>query len=241
MFIDKAVVFLAVLLLFPLGSFSQTNAVARGQYSALGQDASWTDSWTLSLDSKGNYEVTTAVGKKPQEGSLGQTVQQTFGFDRKWQPLAFRVRLGKQPRQIALDCTFSDTLADCQSDFNGTQSNAKLSIERPYCFMPNEFYGLDFAWFLAGIGNQVLKASVSSVDVPLVWLDEDDTDKNKIKLTIPEKQTVRVIGTEKIAILGHEVQARKLQTSDNFKLWISQSGLLVAFAVSENGEDADLH
>src|SRR5438045_1629960 len=106
MLIDKTLAFvLTVLLLFPLASFSQTNAVARGEYSALGPNGGhWADSWTLSVDSKGNYEVTTMVGDKPQQGVYLQDVQQTFSFDPTWQPLAFRLRLGKQPRDHALDC-----------------------------------------------------------------------------------------------------------------------------------------
>lgn len=241
-------IFLCSILFISLHAFAQApKSLAYGQYTAVaagGKSERQLDDWTLEQDQEGNYLVKVSPGVTPANGAH---IVQEFGFLPKFFPISYALKAtapaiepGSKERSIHLDCKLGERRVNCTANFEGDASSAAVDVPAPYIFFPGEFYGLDFPWFLAGVANQVKTQTGATTEFTVTMLDDSKEDPLKIALNFDKKQTVSFLGREDITVLRRKFSAKKFKTSEGTTIWLSETGLLLAFQFADSASRVEL-
>jgi hypothetical protein len=222
-------------------------SLAYGQYTAVaagGKSERQLDDWTLEQDQEGNYLVKVSPGVAPANGAH---IVQEFGFLPRFLPISYALKAtapaiepGSKERSIHLDCKLGEKRVNCTANFEGDASSAAVDVPTPYLFFPGEFYGLDFPWFLAGVANQAKIQTGAATEFAVTMLDDSKEDPLKIALNLDKKQTVSYMGREDITVLRRRLSAKKFKTSEGTTIWLSETGLLLAFQFSDSASRVEL-
>jgi hypothetical protein len=241
-------IFPCIAVLISLHAFAQApKSLAYGQYTAVagsGKSERQLDDWTLEQDDQGNYLVKVSPGTPPANGAH---IVQEFGFLPRFLPISYALKAtapalepGAKERSIHVDCRLGEKNVNCTANFEGDQSSAAIDVAAPYLFFPGEFSGLDFPWFLTGVANQTKAQAGAITDFAVTMLDDSKDDPLKIALKFDKKQTVSYLGSEYITVLHRKISAKKLKTSTGTTLWLSDSGLLLAFQFADSTSRVEL-
>ncbi len=244
----RQTVVLSVLFSTSVVSFAQTaKNLAYGQYSIIsenGKSERQLDSWTLEQDDEGNYLVKVSPGAAPANGAH---IVQEFGFLPKFVPISYALKAtapalepGSKERLIHVDCKLGEKKVNCAANFEGDASSAAIDVATPYLFFPGEFSGLDFPWFLAGVANQAKAQAGVTTQFAATMLDDSKDDPLKIALKFDKQQSVSYLVREDIAVLHRKIGARKFKTSEGTTIWLSDTGLLLAFQFADSASRVEL-
>lgn len=231
-----------------IATFAQTpKNLAYGLYSAIGANGKserQLDDWTLEQDDEGAYLVKVSPGVAPANGAH---IVQEFGFLPRFLPISYALKAtapaidpGGKERSIHVDCRLGEKRVNCTADFEGDASSAAIDVAPPYLFFPGEFYGLDFPWFLSGIANQSKAQTGAMTEFAVTMLDDSKENPLKIALKSDKKQSVSCLGREDITVLRRRISAKKFKTSEGTTIWLSETGLLLAFQFADSGSRVEL-
>jgi hypothetical protein len=144
-----------------------------------------------------------------------------------------------------IDCNYQPTGLTCHAEyqtpeeaFSGTST---LPQKMPYAFWHSvEAPTFDLVWASQPFAAQAERVVGHKTTIPLISIEDGDTP-GTMKLAVEEIEQIEYLGREKISVLNHQMLAHKFRMTDPYHqhvgdLWMSNSGLLLAMTLGEEGE-----
>ena len=186
-----AMIRIALLLLSLVVAFSETvpaadrSLVAEGDYVAQKNDGIKSLAhWKLWHLRSGEYEVV--------ESSVATNapITQIFRFDAQFLPIGYVLNLGQNSRvadysPMSISCKYETQELRCDIEYTGTKSTKSVPAKQPYVFAPEEFYGLDFAWFLTEVVQLAERSKAKETVVNVYIMTDTETERLALKPDTP--------------------------------------------------------
>jgi hypothetical protein len=234
---------IAPLLLSLAVAFSETvpaadsSLVAEGDFVAQKSDGiKPLAHWKLWRLKRGEYEVVES------SAATNAPITQIFRFDAQLLPIGYVLDMGQNSRNpgftpMSVACKYETQELRCDTEYKGTKSTASVPAKQPYVFLPGEFYGLDFAWFLTEVVQLADRSKAKESMVNVYVMTDSETKRDEIALKLDSPVNIVFTREESVQVMGKTQTVRRYEVrglGELSVLKVTSRGLVVSAGTESN-------
>ena len=161
-------------------------------------------------------------------------ITQIFRFDAQFLPIGYVLNLGQNSRvadysPMSISCKYETQELRCDIEYTGTKSTKSVPAKQPYVFAPEEFYGLDFAWFLTEVVQLAERSKAKETVVNVYIMTDTETERLALKPDTPISLVFK--GEESVEALGKTQTVKRYDVrgiGESSVLKVTSQGLVIS-------------